>query len=96
MHATVRRIKCKPGKVDEVADLIETDYIPKLSELEGVVSYTLVHLADDEVASLSIFTSETGAIAANGLAGLFLDERLSRLIAGTPEVLDGPVLVHAA
>jgi len=95
MHATVRRMKCKPGKVDEVADLIENEYIPQLAELPGVVSFTLVHNGHDELTSLGIFTSETGAIAATGLAKLWVNERLSRL--GTPlEDLDGEILVYAA
>jgi len=94
MYATVRRMKCKSGKVDEVADLIESQYIPKLAELDGVVSYTVVQCGAEEITCIGIFTTETGAIAAGGLAGLFVDERLSRLGASLGD-LDGPILVHA-
>jgi len=97
MHATLRRMKCKPGKVDQAADLIENEFIPKLADLPGVVSYTLVHTAGtDEIVSLGVFTTETGAIAANGLANLWVTERLSGLGAGPLEVLDGQVLLYAA
>jgi hypothetical protein len=95
MHATVRRLKTKRGKVDEVADLIETEYIPKLSDLNGVVSYTLVYIGEDEVASLAIFENDTAAIAANGLAQMFVNERLSRLLASQLEVIEGDILIHA-
>jgi hypothetical protein len=95
MYATVRRTKCKPGKVDAVADLIEKEYIPKLGDLDGVISYTVVQSGHDEVSCLGIFTSETGAIAADGLAVLWLNDRLKHL-GGPVEALDGPVLVYAA
>jgi hypothetical protein len=87
-------MKCKSGKVDQVADLIENEYIPKLAELDGVVSYTVVQSSLEEIACIGIFTTETGAIAAGGLAGLFVDERLARLGASLGD-FDGPILVHA-
>jgi hypothetical protein len=40
MHAALR-MKCAPGKAPEVARLIEAEYIPQLTEVDGVVSCTL-------------------------------------------------------
>ena len=95
MHTTVRRLKAKRGKVDEVANLIENVYIPKLAELQGVVSYTLAQVSEDEVTSVAIFDNETAAIAARGLSQMFVDEKLSRLVATELEVIEGDVLIHA-
>jgi hypothetical protein len=95
MHATVRKMNTKSGKADRVADLIENQYIPRLAQLDGVVSFTLMQTSHNEVTSLAIYANETASIAGKGLAQMFLDEKLAKLLAGSPEVLDGPVLLHA-
>jgi hypothetical protein len=52
MHATMRSIKTKPGQAATVAELIRTEYLPMLDDIEGFVSYTLVEVGDDSVSSL--------------------------------------------
>jgi hypothetical protein len=96
MHATLRRLKCAPGQATEVARLIQTEYIPQLNEVDGVVSYTLVHSGQDEVASIGVFTSQAGAMRANELAQAWARERLGALGAAPLEAVDGEVLLHAA
>ncbi len=95
MHAALRRMKCAPGKAPEVARLIEAEYIPQLTEVDGVVSYTLIHLGADEVARLGVFTSEQSAVKANELAVAWAKARLSALGAAPLEALDGEVLLHS-
>jgi hypothetical protein len=95
MHAALRRMKCAPGKAPEVARLIEAEYIPQLTEIDGVVSYTLVQLDGDEVASLGVFISEQSAVRANELAMAWAKDRLSALGAASLEALDGEVLLHS-
>jgi hypothetical protein len=96
MHATLRRMKCATGKAAEVAGLIETEYVPQLADVVGVVSYTLVHLGDDVITSLGVFTSEPSAIEANQLAQAWAKDRLSALGAAPLEAADGDVLVHSS
>lgn len=57
MHATVRRLRCAPRKASEVAGLIEAEYVPQLRGVDGVVSYTLVDLGEDEISSVGVFSS---------------------------------------
>jgi hypothetical protein len=66
MHATLHRIKTQSGQAVRVAQLIETEYLPKIEGVDGFISYTLVDLGNDEVSSLGIFTSEESAQQANG------------------------------
>jgi hypothetical protein len=94
MHATLRRLKCAPGQASEVAQLIQTEYVPQLSGIEGVVSYTLVHSGQDEVSSVGVFTSQAGAMRANELAQAWAKERLAGLGAAPLEAVDGEVLLH--
>jgi hypothetical protein len=94
MHATLRRLRCEPGKSAEVARLIETEYIPQLEDVEGTVSYTLVHVGDDEIRSLGLFSTESGAIRANELAAAWAKERLAGHGAAPLEASDGEVMLH--
>ena len=95
MHATVRRLKTQPGKVAEVAALIQAEYVPLLDGVDGFVSYTLVDLGDDEVSSLGLFETAASAQAANDLAKSWVAERLSPYVASPLQAAEGQVLVHA-
>jgi hypothetical protein len=94
MHATLRRLRCAPGKASEVAHLIETEYVPQLEDVKGVVSYTLVDVGSDEISSLGVFESEPAATQANDLALAWAKDRLASLGAAPLEASDGVVLVH--
>ena len=77
MHATLLRLRCAPGQATEVARLISAEYLPRIAEVEGVLSYTLVHSGQDEVASIGVFTSQAGAMRASELAQSWVRERLA-------------------
>jgi hypothetical protein len=94
MHATLRRLHCAPGKAPDVARLIEAEYVPQLQDVEGVVSYTLVDVGDDEISSLGVFESEPAATTANDLAVAWAKERLASLGAAPLDASQGVVLVH--
>ena len=97
MHATLRRLKCQPGKAGEVADLIRAEYIPQLAAVDGVVSYTLVDVGGDEVTSLGIFSSQEGAVRANELARAWWGQNQKVALAAAPlAASDGPILLHSS
>ena len=94
MHATLRRLRCAPGKASDVAQLIEAEYVPQLKDVDGVVSYTLVDVGDDEISSLGVFQSESAATTANEIAVAWAKERLASLGAAPLDASEGVVLVH--
>lgn len=96
MHATLLRLRCAPGRATEAARLISAEYVPRVAEVEGALSYTLVHSGQDEVASIGVFTSQAGAMRASELARSWVRERLADLGAAPVEVLDGEVLLNSA
>jgi quinol monooxygenase YgiN len=96
MHATLLRLRCAPGQATEVARLIRAEYVPQFAEVEGVLSYTLVHSGQDEVASIGVFTSQAGAMQASELAQSWVRERLADLGAAPVEAIDGEVLLNSA
>lgn len=93
MHATLRRIKTQPGKAAEVAQLIESQYLPKIEGVEGFVSYTLVDLGDDEISSVGVFSSQAGADRANEAARSWTAEVLAPYVASPLDARAGSVLV---
>jgi hypothetical protein len=94
MHATLRRLRCAPGKASDVADLIESEYVPQLKDVDGVVSYTLVDVGEDEISSLGVFESESAATTANEMAVAWAKNRLASLGAAPLDASQGVVLVH--
>jgi hypothetical protein len=94
MHATLRRLRCAPGKASDVADLIEAEYVPQLKDVDGVVSYTLVDIGEDEISSLGVFESESEATTANEMAVTWAKDRLASLGAAPLDASQGVVLVH--
>jgi hypothetical protein len=94
MHATLRRLRCAPGKAAEVAELIEAEYLPQLQDVDDVLSYTLVDVGNDEVTSLGLFSSQAGATRANELATAWAKDRLAALGAAPLEASDGAVVLH--
>ena len=93
MHATLRRIKVKPGQVAAVARLIETEYLPQIEGVEGFVSYTLVDLGDDEISSVGVFADEASAERANETAKSWTAETLAPYVASPLEARAGSVLI---
>lgn len=94
MHATLRRIKTRPGQAAEVARLIESGYVPKIAEVDGYVAYTLIDLGDDEISSLGIFNSQESAQRANEIARDWTAETLAPFVASPLDARAGSVLVH--
>jgi hypothetical protein len=95
VHATVRRLKTQPGKVAEVAALIQAEYVPLLDGVDGFVSYTLVDLGDDEVSSMGLFETESSAREANELARTWVADRLGPLVASPLQAAEGTAVVHS-
>jgi hypothetical protein len=94
MHATLRRLRCAPGKASAVAQLIEAEYVPQLEAVDGVVSYTLVDVGEDEISRLGVVHSESAATSANDLAVAWAKDRLASLGAAPLDASQGVVLVH--
>jgi hypothetical protein len=94
MHATIRRLRCAPGTIAQVAERVETEYVRQLEGVDDVLSYTLVHLGGDDIGSLGVFISEEAASEANELAVAWAKDRLADLGTTPLDASDGSVLVH--
>jgi quinol monooxygenase YgiN len=93
MHATIRSIKVKPGCAEQVATLIESEYVPQLQQVAGFVSYTLADVGDDEVRSLGVFADQSAALRANELARDWTARSLAELVVSPLDAREGTILV---
>lgn len=94
MHATYRKLRVNPGVAEEVAELIQAEYLPLLDDVPGFIAYTLVDIGGDEITSIGVFESPESAAEANTRAQSWVAERLKPFIASPLEAKDGPVLVR--
>jgi len=63
MFAAIRRIKLKPGMVEEYAKRMRAGALPMMKEMDGFKALYVVVSADDTLTSLSLFTNKSYAEA---------------------------------
>jgi hypothetical protein len=95
MFATVRRYHAQKGTLDEVARKVQAQMVPLLSRQPGFVSYTAIDAGNDVAISISVFTDQATADAANKAAMQWAQQNIAAQV-GAPEVLAGPVVASSA
>jgi hypothetical protein len=95
MYVAVRRYE---GATDpqKVAQLVEEDYVPIISELPGFVAYYAVDAGDGVVVSTSVFEHKDAEEQSTFLAGEFVAEHLATLLPNPPQITAGEVLAYKA
>lgn len=94
MHASVRRWKLKEW-FSEVEEAIEEEFIPRLKEIPGFVSYYFVQTGPEEATTVSIFETREGAEESSRFGRQWGAEHLGARLAEPPEIREGEVL-HSA
>ena len=97
MYATIRRYTPK-GNVDrkaieELRSRIEDGFLPMAQEIRGFHSYYVVNVGNKEILSISVFEDRAGASESTRRAAEFVKKDPIKDRLGTPEVLEGDVLV---
>jgi hypothetical protein len=93
MYVAVRRCE---GVRDpkEVAQLVEEDYVPIISEMPGFVAYYCVDAGDDVMVSTSVFEHKDAEEQSTFRAGEFVAEDVGPLSPNPPQVTAGEVVVY--
>ena len=81
--------------VDEFATIIEDGFLPLMRETDGFFGYYLMHAGDGKAAVISLFDSETTALASNEQARDFVAENLTAFLPSSPLIISGRVGVAA-
>jgi quinol monooxygenase YgiN len=93
MFAAIRRIKLKPGMVEEYAKRMRAGALPMMKEMDGFKAFYVVVSADDTLTSLSLFTNKSVAEASTQTLMPWIKENLGPLLISFPEVIDGEVVI---
>jgi hypothetical protein len=91
MYVAVRRYE---GITDshKVAQLVEEDYVPIISEMPGFVAYYCVDAGDGVMVSISVFEHKAAEEQSTFRAGEFVAEDLGPLSPNPPQVTAGELV----
>jgi hypothetical protein len=95
MYVAVRRYE---GVRDsqKVAQLVEEDFVPIISQMPGFVAYYCVDAGDGVMVSTSVFEHKDAEEQSTFVAGEFTVEDLGPLSPNPPQVTAGEVVVYKA
>ncbi len=98
MYATIRRYTPKGGtftksKIEELTPRIEQGFLPILQEVPGFHCYYVLSMGEKELVSISLFEGQSGAKESNRRAAEFVRNDPLKDQLGSPEVIEGEVLV---
>ena len=87
MYIAIRRMKGKPGELDEGFRRIEDGFVPILRSVPGFVEYLGVQVGQDEGLTISFFETQEQAEESNRRAAEWVKENLAPLAAGPHEIV---------
>jgi len=95
MYVAVRRYD---GVRDsqKVAQLVEKDFLPIISEMPGFIAYYCVDAGDGMMVSTSVFEHKDAEEQSNFRAGEFVAEDLGLLSPNPPQITAGEVVAYKA
>ena len=95
MYVAVRRYE---GVTDaqKVAQLVEEDFLPVISEMPGFVAYYCVDAGDGVMVSTSVFEHKEAEEQSTFRAGEFVAQDLGHLTPNPPHITAGEIVVHTA
>ena len=98
MYATIRRYTPKGGtftksKIEELTPRIEQGFLPILQEVPGFHCYYVLSAGEKELVTVSIFENRSGAQESTKRAAEFVRNDPLKDLLGTPEVIEGDLLV---
>jgi hypothetical protein len=98
MFAIIRRYTLKSGSLDRatIEDLkrqTEEKFAPVVQEIRGFHSYHMLNLGERELVTIGVFDDRTGATESTNRAAEFVKTLPFRDRLGSPEVMEGELLV---
>ena len=97
MYATIRRYTPKGTldrkALDELRQRIESGFLPQVQDIRGFHSYYVVNAGEKEVVSVGIFEDKTGATESTRRAAEFVKKDPIKDQIGTPQIIEGELLV---
>jgi heme-degrading monooxygenase HmoA len=87
MYMAIRRLKIRPGLLDEAVRLVENELLPLLRSMPGFVEYEVVQIGEDEGLTISVFETQEQAEESNKRAAEWVKPRFAQFAAGPHEIV---------
>ena len=93
MYTAIRRYEgVDPGRVDELIQRVEREFVPIVSQVPGFVGYYVIDAGGGVLASVSVFEDQAGADESVRRAANWV-QSMTDLIPNSPQVTAGEVRV---
>lgn len=93
MYAVIRRYNIHPGSSEHVLQKVNAEFVGKISQLPGFVSYHVIDAKDNTIVSVSVFDSKESADESTRLATEWVRANLHHQIRTAPVITAGDVAV---
>jgi hypothetical protein len=94
MYAYIRRYRSSDP--EEGMRRVHEEFLPRVHQAPGLVSYTVVDLGSGAFAVVGVFDSREEADAFGRMSAEWVTENVWPLMMGRPDVAGGEVVVHVA
>ncbi len=91
MYASVRIYK-EISDPDEITRLVQEEFVPLVSSIDGFVAYYLLDAGDGVMCSTSVFQDRAGAEASDEKAAAWARDRLADVVFDAPAITEGEVV----
>jgi hypothetical protein len=96
MYAAIRRYHTDPDSVDEVARLVNEEFVDIVSGMPGFVAYFVLNAGQGEIGSVSVFEDQQSAEESNSRAEEWVKQSLSELLPTPADFAGGEVIAYKA
>jgi hypothetical protein len=96
MYTSIRKYRCRPEDVAEIAHRADEGFAPQVEEMDGFVAYQIVDCGDGTCYTLTVCRDRDACDRSAEMAADFVKERLSDLEIERVEASTGEVLVSRA
>ncbi len=98
MYASIRTYNIQPGSgtqaaFDELRRQLEHNFLPQVQEISGFHGYFVVRGDRDRLTTISLFDTSAGATESTRRAAEFTRTNSLPMQIGTPDVIQGEVIV---
>lgn len=94
MYLVVRNYKNIKGDHQEMSNIINSGFVPLVSNIKGFVDYYCLFSGENELTSVGIFEDEEGANESVKAAAEFVKEKLSQFFSEKPQIFEGEVFTE--
>jgi hypothetical protein len=94
MFISVRRYTFGSGSVEEIAKLVQEEFVPLVSRINGFRAYHLIDAGGNSLATINVFDDRAGGEESDRRAAAWAGERLAAFQLSPAEITEGEVVVE--